>query len=91
MRKKRHPFEDYPYLTYWVEDWGEIMTTNGDYGQCRLMLVDEGGTCYADNGSKTFIEAVEKAEKYLREVESARFDDESIEALEAEYRELGLE
>lgn len=91
MKKKKKALEDYPYLAYWVEDWGEMETTNGDYGQSRITLLDEGGTCYQDEGSKTFEEALERAEKYLREVESSRFDDDTIKALEAEYKELGLD
>ena len=56
----------------------------------RICLIDEGGTCYEDYDSKTHDEALQKAEKHLREVESKRFDKESREALEEEYRELGL-
>jgi hypothetical protein len=91
MKKQRKALEEYPYLTYWIEDWGEMQTTTGEYGQSRLALYDEGGTCYEDEGSKTFAEALEKAEKYLREVESERFSPETIEALEDEYKALGLD
>ncbi len=90
MKKPTKSFaQQYPYLTYWIEDWGEMQTTNGDYDS-RLTLSDEGGTCYEDDDSKGIEEAFEKAEKYLREVESARFDKESREALEEDYRKLGL-
>lgn len=61
---KRIPFEQqYPYLAYWIEDWGEINTTNGDYGNSRLSLIDEGGDCYQDHDSKSHDEALQKAEK----------------------------
>ena len=82
--------QTYPYLTYWIEDWGEMETTNGDWNRSRIRLLDEGGTCYEDYDSKTHDKALQKAEKYLREEESKRFDKESRKALEEEYRELGL-
>jgi hypothetical protein len=91
MKKQRKALEDYPYLTYWIEVWGEMQTTTSEYGQSRLTLLDEGGTCYEDEGSETFAEALEKAERYLREVESERFAPETIEALEGEYEALGLD
>ena len=81
-----------PYLTYWIEDWGYMQIGNNydfPYGSF-LMLLDQGGTCYEGDAEKTLDEALQKAEKYLREEESKRFDKESREALEAEYRELGL-
>ena len=89
---KRNSFaQQYPYLAYWIEDWGEMQTTNGEYNNSRLMLMDEGGTCYEDEGSESIDEAFAKAEKYLREVEFPdRFDQETIDSLEEDYRELGL-
>ncbi len=91
MKKPAPPFAtQYPYLSYWIEDWGEMQTTNGDYDS-RLTLSDEGGTCYEDEGSKTIDEAFAKAEKYLREVESERFDKASKESLEEDYQTYGLE
>lgn len=80
-----------PYLDYWIEDWGEMETTNGDWGNSRLTLLDMGRTVYEDKGSKSLEEALEKAEKYLREMDfPSRFDQETIDALEAEYKENGL-
>jgi hypothetical protein len=30
MKKPNKSFsEQYPYLAYWIEDWGEMETTNG--------------------------------------------------------------
>lgn len=58
---KRKPFqEQYPYLAYWIEDWGEMTTTNGDYGNPRIILIDEGGDCYQDYDSKSHDEALQK-------------------------------
>lgn len=84
---KRKPFEEqYPYLAYWIEDWGEMTTTNGDYGNSRLSLFDEGGDCYQDDDSKSHSEALQKAEKWLREVDfPARMDKETIDSLEEDY------
>ncbi len=91
MKKPNKFFsETYPYLTYWIEDWGEMETTNGDWGRPRIRLIDEGGTWYEDYESKSQEEALQKAEKYLRSKEGCRFDKETIEALEEEYRNLGL-
>lgn len=89
---KRNSFaQQYPYLAYWIEDWGEMQTTNGEYNNSRLMLMDEGGAYYEDEGSESIDEAFAKAEKYLREVEFPdRFDQETIDSLEEDYRELGL-
>ena len=89
MKKPNKSFsETYPYLTYWIEDWGEMETTNGDWGRPRLALIDMGGDVYRDYDSKTHEEALQKAEKYLREVDfPSRFDKETIEALEEEYKD----
>jgi hypothetical protein len=90
--KKRKPFADlYPYIDYWINDWGEMETTNGNWGRSRLMLIDEGGTAYQDEGSKSHDEALVKAEKFLRTVWGPDcFDKETIVALEEEYQALGL-
>ena len=81
--------QTYPYLTYWIEDWGEMETTNGDWNRPRIRLIDESGTCYEDYDSKTHEEALVKAEKYLREVESKRFDKATRDSLEADYQKEG--
>ena len=79
--------QTYPYLAYWIECWGEMQTTNGEYGNSRLALFDEGGTCYEDEGSDSIEEAFAKAEKHLRETEFPdRFDKETIDELEADYK-----
>jgi hypothetical protein len=89
MKKStKHIAQNYPYLAYWIEDWGKMETTNGDWGHPRIRLIDEGGACYEDYDSKTFDEAVVKAEKYLREVESKRFDKATKAELEEEYKAL---
>lgn len=91
MKKRKSFAELYPYLDYWINDWGEIETTNGDWGHSRLTLLDMGGTVYQDEGSKSHEEALKKAENYLREVDfPGRFDQETIDVLEEEYKELGL-
>lgn len=80
----------HPYLAYWIEDWGEMQTTNGEY-QSRLILLDEGGERYEDDGSQTIDEAFEKAEAYIRhELAHELFDQESIDALEEDYQNYGL-
>lgn len=91
MKKPNKSFsETYPYLTYWIEDWGEMETTNGDWGHPRIRLIDMGGTCYEDYESKSHEEALERAEKHLREVDFPdRFDKETIESLEDEYKNRG--
>lgn len=49
-----------------------------------------GGTCYEDYESKSHEEALERAEKHLREVDFPdRFDKETIESLEDEYKNRG--
>jgi hypothetical protein len=87
MKKPTNSFAaQYPYLTYWIEDWGEMETTNSDWGNPRIRLIDEGGTCYEDYASKSSDDALVKAEKYLRDVESKRFDKETKAVLEEEYK-----
>ncbi|NJL77406.1 MAG: hypothetical protein HC892_22600 [Saprospiraceae bacterium] len=87
----RKNFElQYPYLDYWINDWGEMKTTNGDYNQSRLTLLDMGGTCYQDKGSSSHQEALEKAEQYLRTVDfPARFEQELIDEIEEVYQTRG--
>ena len=88
MKKPNKSFsETYLYLTYWIEDWGEMETTNGDWNRPRIRLIDEGGTWYEDYDSTSNEEALQKAEKYLRGAEGRRFDKETIEALEEEYKD----
>lgn len=83
--------QQFPYLDYYIENWGEMETTNGDWGHSRLTLLDEGGTVYEDKGSTSNDEALEKAEKFLRSDYGPQcFDKESIVALEEEYKENGL-
>ena len=87
MKKPSKSFsQQYPYITYWIEDWGEMEVTNGDWNRPRIRLMDEGGTWYEDYNSKSHEEALQNAEKYLRSVEGSRFDKETIEALEEAYK-----
>jgi hypothetical protein len=87
MKKPNKPFtEQYPYLAYWIEDWGEMETTNGDWNRPRIRLIDEGGTWYEDYTSTSHEEALQKAEEYLRSDEGRRYDKETIDALEEEYQ-----
>ena len=87
MKKKQTFATQYPYLNYWIEDWGDMETTNGDWNRPRIRLIDMGGTCYEDYDAKSHEEALEKAEKYLREVEfPERMDKETIAELEEEYK-----
>jgi hypothetical protein len=89
--KKKYFAQQYPYLSFWRDEWAEMETTDGAYGQARIRLMDEGGTCYEDYKSKSQEEALQKAEKYVREVEAKRcFDKETIAELEAEYIENNL-
>lgn len=82
----KHIAQNYPYLAYWIEDWGEMETTGGDWGHPRIRLIDMGGTCYEDYTSESSEEALQKAEKYLREVDfPERFDKETIADLEKNY------
>jgi hypothetical protein len=92
MKKPTKSFsEQYPYLAYWIEDWGEMTTTNGDWGHPRIALIDMGGDVYRDYESKSHDEALAKAEKFLREVDfPERMDKETIAALEEDYRRLKL-
>jgi hypothetical protein len=95
MKKNTKPFStQYPYLDYWINSWGFITMGNNEnfpYGGF-FKLIDMGGVVFECDkaAGETLDTLFQKAEKYLREVESKRFDKETIEALEAEYRELGL-
>jgi hypothetical protein len=92
MKKPSKSFtEQYPYLAYWIEDWGEMETTNGDWGRPRISLIDQGGDVYRDYESKSHDEALMKAEKFLREVDfTRRFDKETIDSLEEDYETYKL-
>ena len=86
MKKKKTFAYQYPYLNYWIEDWGTLQIGN-DYDCSFLMLFDEGGTCYEGDQEDTLDETFAKAEKFLREVDfPERFDKETIEALEEAYK-----
>ena len=81
-----------PYLNYWIKEWGFITIGNNydfPYGGF-LKVIDQGGVCFETENEGTIDDMFQKAENYLREVESKRFDKETREALEVEYRELGL-
>jgi hypothetical protein len=87
----RHISQHYPYLAYFIEEWGEMTITDGNWGRAYLALVDMGGNVYDDYETKDHEEALQKAEKFLREIDfPSRMDKETIEALEEEYQELGL-
>lgn len=46
---------------------------------------------YRDFDSKSYEEALQKAEKFLREVDfPSRMDKETIDSLEEDYKQLGL-
>ncbi|TAE41855.1 MAG: hypothetical protein EAZ70_12425 [Runella slithyformis] len=89
---KKHPATVRPYLAYWFEEWGEMQTTNGDWGNPRISLIDTGGDCYRDYDSKSHEEALDKAEKWLREIDfPARMNQETIiNSLEEDYVLYGL-
>lgn len=55
-------------------------------------LIDMGGVVFECDkaAGETLDTLFQKAEKYLREVESKRFDKDIWAQLEAEYQELGL-
>lgn len=83
-------YATYPYLAYFIEDWGEMQTSGGGHHP-YLCLVDEGGNVYTDWKTSDRDEALKKAEKYLREVDfPSRMDKETIESLEEEYKKFGL-
>ena len=90
MKKPSKSFaETYPYLAYWIEDWGYMQIGNDyDFPHGKfLMLIDQGGTCYQDDSEKTLDDAFQKAEKFLRKVDfPKRFDKEIIDSLEEDYK-----
>jgi hypothetical protein len=91
MKKPSKSFaEQYPYLNYWREEWGDMETTNGDWNRPRIRLIDEGGTWYEDYESKSHEEALHKAEKFLHSNEGCRYDKETIAVLEEAYKNSGL-
>ena len=78
--------EYYPYLTYWIEEWGQIEITNGK-DESWLTLIAHESICYEDEGSKSIDEAFKKAEKYIRKEEApSHFDVETIDILEEIYK-----
>ncbi len=84
--------ESYPYLAYYIEAWGTMETTDGEWNNSRLTLLDEGGIVYEDKGSDSHDEALDKAEAFLRnEYASEYFDQASIDDLEEDYEEFGLD
>jgi hypothetical protein len=90
-RPTKHLTQNYPYLAYWIADWGEMETTSGDWGNPRIRLIDMGGTCYEDYTSENHEDALQNAENYLRKVDfPARFDKETIASLEEDYSTFKL-
>lgn len=93
MKKPNKSFsETYPYLNYWINSWRWItMGFNEDfpYGGF-LQVIDLGGVCYECDKEDSLDTLFQKAEKYLREVDfPSRFDKETIDSLEEDYRILG--
>jgi hypothetical protein len=87
MKKASKSFsKQYPYLAYWIEEWGQIQITNGKEDSW-LILIEEDNICYEDAGSKSIDEAFKKAEKHIRKVEAPdNFDSETIDILEENYK-----
>jgi hypothetical protein len=86
-------YSAYPYLTYWIEDWGYMQIGNDDdfpYGGF-IKLIDQGGVVFETDEGERLDDYFEKAEKYLREVEFPdRMDQETIDSLEEDYKKYGL-
>ena len=57
--------EQYPYLDWWVESQGYIELGQEGYNSCLLRILDEGGTCWEDEGSATIAEALAAGEAFL--------------------------
>ena len=85
--------QQYPYLNYWIEDWGYMQIGNDHdfpYGGF-LKLIDQGGVVFETDDGESIDEHLQKAEKHLREVDfPSRMDKETIEALEEDYKKYGL-
>jgi hypothetical protein len=52
-------YSTYPYLAYFIEDWGEMQTSGGG-NYPYLCLVDEGGNVYTDWETSDRDEALQK-------------------------------
>jgi hypothetical protein len=93
MKKSLTFSQQYPYLVYWVEYHGYMRLGSDDESAIDsiLVLLDAGGTCYEDEGSDSIDEALAAAEEYLRKVDfPERFDQETIDEIEAIYQENNL-
>jgi hypothetical protein len=93
MKPKPTFAQTYPYLAYWIESHGymQLGTDDDSPMDAFLVLNDAGGTCYQDEGSDNIEEALAAAEAYLREIEfPERFDQETIDELEADYARFKL-
>lgn len=91
MKKKKQPFaSQYPYLAYWVKEWGFMKIGNTEYTQDNesfLTLIDDNDIVYEGDMEDSIDETLKKAEKYLRKVVAPeQFDEEIIEALEEDYK-----
>lgn len=59
-------FEKYfPNLDWWICSHGWVELGGDDYSNSRVRILDEGGTCWEDDGSEPLEGALMAAEKWL--------------------------
>ena len=68
--------EIYPNLDWWVDGQGWIELGGDTYSNFWVRILDEGGTCWEDEGSNSLDEALDLADRWAAlEIEN-RFGEE---------------
>jgi len=65
--------EAYPNLDWWVGTHGWIELGEDDYSSSWLRILDIGGMCWEDKGSKSLDEALKKGDKWVSKEIEERF------------------
>lgn len=66
----------YPNLAYWINSFGWVEMGSDEYRYSMVRVLDIGGTCWEDEDSGSFEEALMKAERWASlEIEN-RFGEE---------------
>ena len=76
--------QQYPYLAWWLDNQGFMqMGYDADFHHSSILLLfDQGGTVWQEKESKTFEEALAKANKYVQEVDILdKFGKETLEKI----------
>ncbi len=65
--------KNYPNVAWWINTHGWVELGSDEYSSSWLRMLDEGGTCWEDEGSSSLDDALTAADKWLSDEIQDRF------------------